>query len=145
MGLISEAIDRRVLAKAGDVSAARSGEARKQGLIDLGKLIYEFVQAVEGECGNASGADLAALIQRHYLVRAGVFKAIGIMPPSLHEQGLGLAKRLSEVELGLRPGGTPAAGKAARRAKASRKAAKKKPVARKGARKPKPKRKKGRR
>jgi len=103
MGLLAEAVDRKVLAKAAEVASVRGEEARKRGLLGLGKAIYEFVLAIEQDAATASGADLAQLIQRHYLVRAGVFKAIGVLPHSLHAQGLFLAKRLSEVELGLQP------------------------------------------
>lgn len=125
--MLSEAVDRRVLAKAGEVASARGGDARKKGLIELGHHIYEFVSAVEQEAGSASGPALVELIGRHYRVRAGVFKAIGLIPPSLHAQGLALARRLSELELGLKPGkpGPPKAakpGKKARRKPAGKRA-----------------------
>ncbi len=125
MGLLAEAVDRKALAKAAEVASVRGEEARKRGLLDLGKAIYEFVLAIEQDAATASGADLVQLIQRHYLVRAGVFKAIGVLPHSLHAQGLFLAKRLSEVELGLQPDNASSKPKRAGKSKA-RKASRKK-------------------
>ena len=118
MGLISESVDRKVMARAAEVPATRSSEGRKKALIKLGHGIHEFVSAIEKDAGQASGQQLVELIERHYRVRSAVFKVIGLLPPSLNAQGLALARRLSEVELGLRPGKPRKGGKPARKRKA---------------------------
>lgn len=119
MGLISESVDRKVMARAEEVPATRSSEGRKRALIELGHSIHEFVSAIEKDAGQASGQQLVELIERHYRVRSAVFKAIRLIPPSLNAQGLALARRLSGVELGLRPGKPLKGGKPARKRKAT--------------------------
>ena len=127
LGLLAEAVDRKALAQAEAVKAARGAEARKKGLTELGHAIHSFVLAVEGEASSASIEELGSLLERHYRVKAGVFKAIGLIPPSLHEQSVELARLLSARALGLKPGPVSRPRKAGRRGVARKKPARKRP------------------